>query len=138
MPGQFPVELISNIASMLILVALGFKYLQYKKKLDVIKGLDHLKDAEKITPEDLEFIKSNEKEYQEKVAKIEANSKISQPIFILIIGLIFIMFEFKDAFIHLNIVVVAFIYMQVDRIHKRNLYSFLHELNKATKQHQEQ
>ena len=138
MAGNFPVELISNLASMIILVMLGYKYLQYKKKLDVIKGLDHLKEAHEITEEDLNFIKSNEREYREKVAKTEANVKLSQPIFILIAGVLILMFEFKEALIHLNVVVVAFIYMQIDRLHKRNLLGFLNELKQATKKHDQE
>lgn len=138
MVEQFPIELISNFASILILIALGYKYFQYKKNLDVIKGLDHLKQAHEITPKDLEFIKSNEREYREKVARAEANIKLSQPVFILIAGILIIMFDFQQALIHLNVVVVAFIFMQVDRIHKRNLCAFLKELKEATKQHEEQ
>ena len=77
-----------------------------------------------------EFIKSNEREYSEKVIKTEANVKISQPILILIAGVLILTFSFQEALIHLNVVVVAFIFMQVDRIHKRNIYGFLNQLKK--------
>ncbi|UTJ06467.1 hypothetical protein [Arcobacter roscoffensis] len=133
MPSQFPLELVSNFLSVILLLGLFYKYLQYKKKLDVIKGLDKLKDEKKVTREDYEFIRNNEREYKDKLAKTEANIKIAQPVFIIIAGILILSFEFQEAMIHLNVVVVAFIFMQVDKIHKRNMYSFLNELRKGTK-----
>jgi len=128
-----PIELISNVASIAIIFTMLYRYLAYKKHLDVIKGLGSLQEEDKLTPEDIEFIKSNEREYSEKVVKTEANVKISQPILILIAGVLILTFSFQEALIHLNVVVVAFIFMQVDRIHKRNIYGFLNQLKKAIK-----
>lgn len=130
---QLPFELISNIASMGLIFLLFYKYLQYKKNLDVIKGLDEIKDNNSFTTEDINFIKSNEREYKEKVLKVENNVRLATPVFIIIAGLLVLMFSFQDALIHLNVVVVAYIFMQVDRIHKKNLYSFLYELKKSVK-----
>lgn len=131
-----PIELISNVASIAIILVMLSRYLSYKKQLDVIKGLGSLQEEGQLTNEDIDFIKSNESEYKEKVAKTEANVKISQPILILIAGVLILTFNFQEALIHLNVVVVAFIFMQVDRIHKRNLYGFLNQLKKAIKEEQ--
>ncbi|MGA1940170.1 hypothetical protein [Arcobacter sp. YIC-310] len=138
MPTQFPLELVSNFLSIVLLIALFYKYLQYKKNIDVIKGLDKLKDEKKIRLEDYQYIRNNEKEYKDKLEKAVGNIKIAQPVFIIIAGVLILSFEFQEAMIHLNVVVVAFIFMQVDRIHKRNLYSFLRELRKETKNQVEQ
>jgi len=138
MSTQFPLELVSNFLSIVLLIALFYKYLQYKKNIDVIKGLDKLKDEKKIRLEDYQYIRNNEKEYKDKLEKAVGNIKIAQPVFIIIAGVLILSFEFQEAMIHLNVVVVAFIFMQVDRIHKRNLYSFLRELRKETKNQVEQ
>ncbi|MGA1931879.1 hypothetical protein ACH5BF_04035 [Arcobacter sp. YIC-464] len=138
MPAQFPLELVSNFLSIILLLALFFKYLQYKKKIDIIKGLDKLREEKDITSEDYQFIRDNEREYKEKLEKTEANIKIAQPVFIIIAGILILSFDFQEAMIHLNVVVVAFIFMQVDKIHKRNLYAFLKELKKGTKDQVEQ
>lgn len=138
MSTQFPLELVSNFLSIILLIALFYKYLQYKKNIDVIKGLDKLKDEKKIRLEDYQYIRNNEKEYKDKLEKAVGNIKIAQPVFIIIAGVLILSFEFQEAMIHLNVVVVAFIFMQVDRIHKRNLYSFLRELRKETKNQVEQ
>lgn len=131
---QLPVELISNFASIGILLFLGYRYLQYKKKLDVIKGLDKLKEENSFTEEDLVFIKTNEKEYKEKLIKTEYNIQVATPLFILIVGALVLLLPFQEALIHLNVVVVAFIIMQVDKLHKKNIYGFLKQLKDETKE----
>lgn len=131
---QIPLEFISNIASMGLIIALFFKYFQYKKKLDVMKGLDVLKEKSSLSSDDIDFIKSNEKEYKEKVIKAENSVKLATPVFIIIAGLLILMFTFKEAMIHINVVVVAFIFMQIDRLHKKNLYGFLYQLRKDVKE----
>ena len=128
MLNQIPLELISNFISIVLIFILFYKYLQYKKKIDVMKELSILVEENNLSEDDKKFIIDNEKEYKEKVIKTEASVKFSNPIFILIAGLVFITFPLTDAMIHLNVVVVAFLFMQVDRIHKKNLYKFLFDL----------
>lgn len=132
MPSQFPVEVISSILSISLICLMLYRYLEYKSKLDVMKGLDKLKDEGALTPEDLDFIKSNEREYKEKVIKAETNTKFSQPVFIIIGGVLILSFDLQEALIHLNVVVVAFLFMQVDKLHKRNLHGFLTQLRQKT------
>ena len=130
MLDQIPVELISNFLSIGILLFLGYKYLIYKKNIDLTKELKAKTDTRKITQEDIEYIRKNEREFQEKLISAETSSKFSTPIFILIGGIIFISVDFSEALIHLNVLVVAIILMQVDKLHKKNLHSFFKELRK--------
>lgn len=129
MISEFPLELISNIASVAILIALFFKYNQYKKKLNVLKELDKLKNEKKLTSEDKEFIEKNYKDYKLLLANNEERIKVAYPIFILVAGVLIAFLPFQVALIHLNIVVVSYIYLHVTRLHNRNFVNFLKELN---------
>lgn len=129
MISEFPLELISNIASVAILIALFFKYNQYKKKLNVLKELDKLKNEKKLTSEDKEFIEKNYKDYKLLLANNEERIKVAYPIFILVAGVLIAFLPFQAALIHLNIVVVSYIYLHVTRLHNRNFVNFLKELN---------
>lgn len=126
----FPLELVSNFLSVVILIALFVKYYQYKKKLDVLKGLDELKEAKQLTLEDKDFIKANLKDYKVSLLKDEERIKLAYPVFILIAGVLVAFLSFQEALIHLNVVVVAYIYMHVGRLHNRNFATFLEELTK--------
>ena len=130
MLNQIPLQLISNFASIIILGVLFYRYLQYKKNMDVIQGLEKLHITNELSEEDKVFITNNENEYKLKLIKTQGLIKFAKPIFILIVGLIFISFPFAEALIHLNVVVVAFIFMQVDKIHKTNIYGLLYKLKK--------
>ena len=130
MINQIPLQLISNFASIVLLGILLYRYFQYKKNMDVIEGLVKLKDSNELSEQDKEFIETNENEYKLQIIKAEGLIKLSKPIFILIVGVIFIFFPFQDAVIHLNVVVVAFIFMQVDKTHKNNIYKLLFDLKK--------
>jgi len=135
---QLPFEIISNIASIGLIIFLFYRYFQYKKKLDVIKGLDNIKEENKLTSEDIEFIKTNEKEYKEKLIKTEYNIKVATPAFIFIAGALLILLPtLQEAMIHLNVVVVAFIFMQIDKLHKKNLHGFLYQLKQDIKKEEE-
>ncbi len=48
MESQIPLELLSSVVSVGLLIALFVKYYQYKKKLEVLKGLNELKKRKKI------------------------------------------------------------------------------------------
>lgn len=130
MSEQIPLELVSNFISILLVVALIYKYIQYKKRIDVIEKLDNLKKEDKLTNDDKKYIDENEKEYQEKYLKAQANIKLMNPVFILIAGILMVYLPFTEAMIHLNVVVVAVIFIQLDRIHKKNTYELLHGLKK--------
>ncbi|MGB1227316.1 MAG: hypothetical protein ACPG9K_05435 [Poseidonibacter sp.] len=130
MLNQIPLQLISNFVSIVLLGILLYRYFQYKKNMDVVEGLVKLKDSNELSEQDKEFIDTNENEYRVQLIKTEGLIKLSKPFFILLVGVIFIFFPFADAVIHLNVVVVAFIFMQVDKTHKANLYKLLFDLKK--------
>ena len=131
MLNQIPLQLISNFISIILIGILFYRYLQYKKNIDVIKGLKNLEETNQLSQEDKEFILNNENEYRLQLIKTQGLIKFAKPFFIFIIGLIFIFFPLQDALIHLNVIVVAFIFMQVDKIHKTNLYNQLFEVKKG-------
>jgi hypothetical protein len=130
MLNQIPLQLISNFASIVILGILFYRYLQYKKNMDVIQGLEKLHITNDLSDEDKVFITKNEDEYKLKLIKTESLIKFAKPLFILVVGIIFITFPLAEALIHLNVVVVAFIFMQVTKIHTTNIYGLLYKLKR--------
>lgn len=128
--GNIPLELVSSFLSIVILISLVFRYYQYKKKLAVLKGLSDLKEQGKLTQEDKKFLKSNYEDYQYALKTEESRIKLAYPIFILIAGVLIAFFSFKEAMIHLNVIVVAYIYLQVNKIHTKNFLTLLKDLNK--------
>lgn len=125
-----PLELVSIFISLALSIALILKFYQYKKKLDVLKGLDELKEKKKLTVDDKEFIKSNFKDYRMTLARDEQRLKLLYPAFILAAGVLLAFLSFEEAMIHLNVVVVAYIFLQVSKIHTRNFVTLLDALNK--------
>ncbi len=124
----FPLEIISNVASLIVVIGIVYKFLQYKKKMEVIQGLLDLKENKKLTPEDKEFIRINKIDYEIQLQKDNALIKFAYPFFILIIGVLMITFSTAEALIHINIVVVTFIYLYVGKIHSQNFIKLLKNL----------
>ncbi len=122
--------LISNFLSIIVLIALFIKYYQYKKKLEVLKGLNELKEENKLTKEDKEFIVTNYKDYKQALQNQEQRLKLVYPVFILIAGILIAFLPFQEAMVHLNIVIVSYIYLHVEKIHTKNFINFLQELDK--------
>lgn len=131
------IQFASNIASIIIVVILVISFLKHKKRIDVIQKLDTLKSENQLTQEDISYIKENLKEYKEKAQKTEAFVKILNPLFILAVGALFLLLPTSDAMIHLNVVVVSFIFVQLDKINKQNTYSLLKELNSDIKKEED-
>ncbi|MFY9074644.1 hypothetical protein CRU99_09115 [Malaciobacter mytili] len=126
---QIPLELISTGVSIFIVFAIFFKIFQYKQKLDVLKELDRLKDENQLTQKDKDFIKTNLKDYKEQYLRKEGLVRLITPIFITIAAFLFLLFDFQETLIHLNILIVAYIYLQINRLHTRNFTKFLEELD---------
>lgn len=126
---QFPIETVSSTLSIIIVLGIFFKFFQYKQKLDVLKELDKRKDISKLTAEDKNYIKKNCKEYKEKQIKVDALTRLIFPIFITIAAILFFFLPLEKTLIHLNVIIVLYIYLQVHRIHIRNYAKFLEELN---------
>lgn len=121
----FPLEIISNLISIMIVAGIIYKLLQYKKKMAVIEGLRTLKENNELTLEDKEFIQTNKLYYEIQLQKDMALIKFAYPFFILIIGILMITFSTTEALIHTNIVVVTFIYLYVSKIHTQNFITLL-------------
>lgn len=133
MLNQIPLEFVSNILSIILVGILIYNYLKHTKRIKVIQKLDELKSENQLTKEDLSYISENEKEYKVKSEKAEAFAKFLNPIFILIVGILFIYLPLSEAMIHLNVFVVAFILVQLDKINKKNTYTLLKDLKKDVK-----
>ncbi len=126
--AQFPLEIISNILSLMVVVAIIYRVYQYKKRIDVIKQLSILKEENQLSQEDNDFIEANYQEYGIKYQKQQALIKFIYPALILITGVFFLSFDFAEAMIHLNIVVVTFLYLHIVRIHYKNYFNLLTDL----------
>jgi Na+/H+ antiporter NhaD/arsenite permease-like protein len=132
--NEIPLELVSNVVSIILVGVLIYNYLKYKKQIEVIQKLDTLKNENQLIQADIVFIKENEKEYKEKSEKAEALVKLLTPVFILIVGVLFIYLTPSEAMIHLNAFVVGFILIQLDKVNKKNAYTLLKELRKGIKE----
>jgi len=86
MLNQIPLQLISNFVSIVILGILLYRYLQYKKNMDVIQGLEKLHITNELSEEDKAFIIKNEQEYKLKLIKTQSLIKFAKPLFIFIVG----------------------------------------------------
>ena len=131
MLNQIPTEIISNVISIILVIVLFYKFLGHKKQLAVIQKLDSLNEENCLTQDDILYIQQNEKEYKEKAEKAQNLIKFLNPIFILIVGIIFIYLPFSEALLNLNAFIVAYILIQLDKINKNNTYILLKELRKS-------
>ncbi len=133
MLNDIPLEFISNILSIVLVAILVFKYLKHKKVIDVIKKLDDLKNENNLNSDDLAYIAQNQNEFKVLSEKADALAKFLNPVFILVVGVLFIYLPLSDAMIHLNVIVVAFILIQLDKINKKNTLTLLKGLSEVTK-----
>jgi hypothetical protein len=130
---NLPIQFASNFISIILVGVLIYNFLKHKKGMDVIVKLDELKEQNLLTQEDISYINENEREYKEKSEKADALAKLLTPIFILIVGVLFIYLPTGEAMIHLNAFVVGFIIIQLNKINKKNTYTLLKELKKPLK-----
>ena len=137
MLNEIPLEIISNILSIILVGILIFNYLKHKKRIEVIQKLDGLKNENQLTTDDISYIIENKKEYKEKSEKADAFAKLLAPVFILIVGVLFIYLPLSEAMIHLNVFVVTFILIQLDKINKKNTFILLKGLKKDTKKEED-
>lgn len=98
MLNEIPLEIISNILSIILVRILIFNYLKHKKRIEVIQKLDGLKNENQLTTDDISYIIENKKEYKEKSEKADAFAKLLTPVFILIVGVLFIYPDFRIFF----------------------------------------
>jgi hypothetical protein len=137
MGNQIPTEIISNVISILLVIVLFYKFSKHKKQLTVIQKLSALNEENTLTNADISYIKDNEKEYEEKDLKAQNLIKLLNPIFILVIGVIFIYLPLSEALLNLNAFIVAYILIQLDKINKNNTFTLLKELRKSIQKEKE-
>ncbi|WP_419766321.1 MAG: hypothetical protein ACNI28_06070 [Arcobacter sp.] len=126
---NLPLEVVSNILSIIVIGLIIVNFINYKKKIAVIEGLYKLEEDKKLTPEDKDFISSSITEYEILQAKQQGFNKLMYPAFILIAGIFFIFFKVEEAMIHINILVVTYIYLYVKTIHYKNFINLLRKIN---------
>lgn len=134
---QIQLQLLSNVLAILVCIAIVYNYFQQKKRLDYIEKLEKTNNESLLSDEEINFIKTNEYIFREKALKAEANIKIYNPIFILIIGIIFTFIPFSDALLKLNLVVVAYILIYLDKTNKRTCYTLFYKLKEEIKSSKE-
>lgn len=125
MNGEFPLEFISNIVSLIVIGVIVMMFVKYKKRVAVIDGFAQLAKNKKLSDDDKKYIKDNINEYQNKFVKQEAFIKLMYPALVLVAGIFLFFFPFAEALIHINIIVVTFIYLYVKKIHYRNYITML-------------
>ncbi|RXJ65926.1 hypothetical protein CRV08_13925 [Halarcobacter ebronensis] len=121
-------QLLTSFLSIVILLAIFFRYYQYKKKLEVLKELNKLKEQNLLSAKDKDFIKTNHKEYKNLLKKDEERIKLIYPLFILIAGVLFAFLPLGEVVIYINVLIVSYIYLQIIKIHNKNFEAFLKEL----------
>lgn len=126
--SSIPLELISNVISFVIIIAIVRRIINYKRRISVIDGLYELQESKQLTDADKEFVKDNLLEYQEKFVKQEAFNKLMYPVFVFITAIFFLYFETAEAVIHTNIIVVSFIYVMIIKIHYKNYIKLLSKI----------
>lgn len=128
-PSVIFIELIANLIAFGFVIAIIYKFYNYKKTLQIIKRLNELKENNSLTKQDIEYIEKNSQEYEEKSKKTDAFVKLSYPVFILAIGITFITIEeTTSALIIINPLIVIFIYLSIIKLHLKNISGFLNEL----------
>ena len=128
---NLPIQFASNFISIILVGVLIYSFLKHKKGINVIAKLDELKEQNLLTQDDINYISKNEREYKEKSEKADALAKLLMPIFILIVGVLFIYLPTSEAMIHLNAFVVAFILIQLNKINKKNTNTLLKDLKRS-------
>lgn len=116
MQSDISLQILSNAISILICIGIVIKYLRYKKRLDVLQGLEDLKIKGELTLDDKNYLKANLSEYNEKAFKAEGLIKVLNPVFILITGVIFAFTPFSEAIIYMNVVVVSYLFIILDNL----------------------
>jgi len=126
---DIPLEMLTSFLSIVGLIMIFRQYLGYKKVIDVVKDLNQRKEKRVLSSDDKQYIKDNLKEYSDKLVYQSSFNKLMYPILV-IIGAVFTMFvPFSQAVIHFNVLIVAFIYVTIIKMHCANIVKFLEELS---------
>jgi len=128
--SSVPLELFTTGSSLVVVCLILYTLFTYKKKISFIQHLISEKENGKFTSEDKEFIKITFNEASHLRDKISKLLKTLYPVFILVAGVFFAFFDFKEAFTHINIVVVTFLYLHILKI---NVTSYINQMDMLAK-----
>ena len=129
--SSIPLELFTTGTSVLVVILIIYTLLTYKKKISFIQHLISEKENGKFTAQDEEFVKiafNDASHLRDKIAKL---LKTLYPVLILVAGVFLAFFDFKEAFTHMNIVVVTFLYLHVLKI---NVTSYITQMDLLAKE----
>ncbi len=130
---KVPLELVSVFLSIVVVIAMGYKFYQYKQNMDILKTLEQMKINKKLALEDKDFVSKNIQEYKTELMKSEAITKLVYPVFITIAAALLYFLNLSEAMIHFNVVVVVFLFLHLNKLHTKNLLIFLEKLNSSEK-----
>ena len=131
---KVPLELVSVFLSIVVVIAMGYKFYQYKQNMDILKTLEQMKINKKLAIEDKDFVSKNIQDYKTELMKSEAITKLVYPVFITIAATLLYFLTVSEAMIHFNVVVVVFLFLHLNKLHTKNLLIFLEKLKSTTKE----
>ncbi len=120
--SAIPLEYLTTGSSIIVVMIILYTIILYKKKIGFIQKLIEEKENKKFTEQDKKQVEETLIESQILKFRIVKLTKTLYPIFILIAGIFFAFFDFKEALTHMNIIVVVFLYIH---ILKTNVTSYI-------------
>lgn len=118
-------EYFTTGGSILIVFLILYTIFSYRKKISFIKKLIDEKNNGKFTSQDKQAVEETIKKEEFLRFRITNFSKFIYPILILIAGVFFAFYDFKEALTHINIVIVAFLYLNILKI---NVTSYINQM----------
>jgi len=123
--AAIPLEYLTTGTSILVVVLILYTIITYKNKIGMIQELIKEKEKGNFTAQDKSAVEESLIQAQILRLKIIKLSKTMYPAFLLVAGVFFAFFDFKEALTHVNIVVVAFLYLH---ILKTNVTSYINQI----------
>jgi len=123
--SAIPLEYLTTGSSILVVFLILYTIFSYKNKISLVQALIEEKEKGKFTAQDRTAIEESLLEAQILAFRIEKLRKTLYPAFLLLAGVFFAFFEFKEALTHVNIVIVVFLYIH---ILKKNVTSYINQM----------
>lgn len=123
--STIPLEYLTTGTSILVVLVIIYTIFSYKMKISFIQKLIKEKENGNYTSQDKEAVAQSLNEEQHLRYKIINLNKILFPAYILVAGVFFAFFDFKEALTHVNVVVVVFLYLH---ILKTNVTSYINQM----------
>lgn len=123
--ATIPLEYFTTGSSIIIVVLILYTIITYKNRIGLIQNLIKEKEKGNFTAQDKSAVEESLVQAQILRLKIVKLSKTIYPAFILVAGVFFAFFDMKEALTHINVVVVAFLYLH---ILKTNVTSYINQM----------